>query len=137
MLNKDCSILIVDDEPDMCRAVAHILDGMGFSSQKAFNGEQALQLICKKHFRMVIIDAKLPDIEGLDLAAQIRQKDAGACIFFVSGYFYKNDREIRLAMSQGLIAGFISKPFDHDEIQAAIQDCLLRPLNTSPVKRSQ
>lgn len=126
MTNKKQSILIVDDEPDMCWALASILVRMDFYAQKAFNGEQALRLVAENQFPMAFLDAKLPDIEGLDLAGQIRQKDAGVRIFIVSGYFYKNDKEVRQAVSQGLIAGFIAKPFDHEEIRTAIRNCFSR-----------
>ncbi len=123
MINKERSILIVDDEPDMCWALANILNRMDFYAQKAFNGEQALGLVAENHFPVAFLDAKLPDIEGLDLAGRIRQKDANVFIFIVSGYFYDNDKEVRQALAQGLIAGFIAKPFDHEEILAAIRDC--------------
>lgn len=124
MIYKKENILIVDDEPDMCWALAHILGCMDFYAQKAFNGEHALQLVAETHFPMAFLDAKLPDIEGLDLAGQIRQKDSGVRIFIVSGYYYQNDKEVQRALAQGLVVGFIAKPFDHDEIRKAIRDCL-------------
>jgi DNA-binding NtrC family response regulator len=123
MINKERSILIVDDEPDMCWALANILNRMDFYAQKAFNGEQALGLVAENHYPIAFLDAKLPDIEGLDLAGRIRRKDANVLIFIVSGYFYINNKEVRQALAQGLIAGFIAKPFDHEEIRTAIRDC--------------
>jgi CheY-like chemotaxis protein len=123
MINKKENILIVDDEPDMCWTLVRILGGMDFCAQKALNGEQALQLVAETHFPLAFLDAKLPDIEGLDLAEQIRQKDAGVRIIIVSGYYYQNDKEVQRALAQGLIIGFIAKPFDHDEIRRAILDC--------------
>lgn len=131
MTNKKRTILIVDDEPDMCWALARILDRMDFCAQKAFNGEQALQLVAENHFPMAFLDAKLPDIEGLDLAERIRQNDDGVSIFIVSGYFYKNDKEVQRALAQGLIAGFIAKPFDHEEIQTAVRNCFSDTTGTS------
>lgn len=123
MINKKQTVLIVDDEPDMTWALACILNRMDFCTKKAFNGERALQLVAESQFPMAFLDAKLPDIEGLDLAVRIRQKDAGVRIFMVSGYFYKNDKEVQQALAQGLIAGFIAKPFDHEEIRTAIRNC--------------
>jgi DNA-binding NtrC family response regulator len=123
LINKKPNFLIVDDEPDMCWALARILDRMTFCARKAFNGEQALRLVEQEHFPIAFLDAKLPDIEGLDLAARIVQKDAGVRIFMVSGFFYKNDKEVQQALTLGLIAGFIAKPFDHDEIRTAIRKC--------------
>ena len=119
--DKKQNILIVDDEPDMCWALARILNRMVFCTREAFNGEQALALVGQEHFPIAFLDAKLPDIEGLDLAARIIEKDAGVRIFIVSGFFYKNDQEVQQALAQGLITGFIAKPFDHEEIRTAIR----------------
>ncbi len=122
MTNNQQTILIVDDEPDMCWALENILNHMNFHVQKAFNGEQALQLASENRFPMAFLDAKLPDIEGLDLARGIRESNDGICIFIVSGYFYKNDKEVQQALTKGLISGCIAKPFDHEEIRTAIRN---------------
>lgn len=123
MFAKKGKILIIDDEPDMCWALGYILERMNFHAQKAFTGEQALTWVAENHFPLVFLDAKLPDMEGLDLARRIREKDAGVRIIIVSGYFYKNNKEVQRALVDGLIAGFIAKPFDHDEIRTAVLNC--------------
>ena len=123
-MNQRENILIVDDEPDMCWALACILSRIGYWTQKAYNGRQALQMIAENHFPIAFLDAKLPDFEGLDLAGRIRQKDTDVRIIVVSGYFYKNDQEVQQALTKGLIAGFIAKPFDHEEIRFALHNCL-------------
>ncbi|HLE16899.1 MAG TPA: response regulator, partial [Syntrophales bacterium] len=75
-------------------------------------------------FRMVFLDAKLPDIEGLELARQIRRRLPGIHIVMISGYFYHDDDTIKRALSSGLIRHFISKPFDHEEILQIVRTCL-------------
>lgn len=122
MSEKQNEFLIVDDEPDMCWALENILKKNGFLSDRALNGREAMQLVKQKHFRLVFLDAKLPDIEGLELARQIRKVDPGVCAVIVSGYFYKDDINIQNALEEGLICSFISKPFDHDEIRKAIEN---------------
>ncbi len=124
MTQSPKTILIVDDEPDMCWALEHILGRMGYDTHKVFNGEQALGMVAEKHFPLAFLDAKLPDMEGLDLAARIRQIDTRVRILLVSGYFYQNDKEVQQALARGLILGFIAKPIDHAEIQATIRGCL-------------
>jgi DNA-binding NtrC family response regulator len=112
--------LIVDDEPDMCWALEHILKQNGLSSKKAFNGHEALELTEGNHFSLAFLDAKLPDMEGIELARQIRKRDPAVRIMMISGYFYRDDRAVQKAVAEGLIKGFIGKPFDHDEILRAI-----------------
>jgi DNA-binding NtrC family response regulator len=113
--------LIVDDEPDMCWALEHILEKNGLESKKAFTGREALDLMEVNRFRVAFLDAKLPDIEGMELARQIRNRDPAVRIMMISGYFYRDDDAIQKAVTEGLINGFIGKPFDHDEILKAIE----------------
>jgi DNA-binding NtrC family response regulator len=121
MTDKDRLFLIVDDEPDMCWALEHLLKKEGYLSKRALNGEKAIRLVKRHRFKMAFLDAKLPDLDGLELAARIREKDPFVNIVMVSGYFYRDDRDVQQALAEGLISGFISKPFDHDEILKIIQ----------------
>jgi DNA-binding NtrC family response regulator len=121
MDNKKDLFLIVDDEPDMCWALEHILEKNGLESKKAFTGREALDLMEVNRFRVAFLDAKLPDIEGMELARQIRNRDPAVRIMMISGYFYRDDDAIQKAVTEGLINGFIGKPFDHDEILKAIE----------------
>ena len=68
MRMKAEKLLIVDDEPDMCWALEHILEKNGFLTKKALSGGEALSLIESERFRLIFLDAKLPDIDGLELA---------------------------------------------------------------------
>ena len=116
MKDQEGVFLIVDDEPDMCWALKHILRKQGVASKIALNGREALALIGENCFRLVFLDAKLPDTDGLELARWIREVDPAIRIVLVSGYFYKDDVAIQKALEEGLICGFIDKPFCHDEI---------------------
>ncbi len=123
--------LIVDDEPDMCWVLETILNANGMSCKKALDGCGALDLIRRHRFELVFLDAKLPDIDGLELAESIRLLNAEIPIVLVSGYFYKNDMAVSDALDRGVISGFIAKPFQNDEIRKAIE------LSTTNIKRGQ
>ncbi|MBI5379575.1 MAG: response regulator [Nitrospirae bacterium] len=116
--NGAADILIVDDEPDICWALTHILKGMGIVPVTTTSGREALRLARSQRFALAFVDAKLPDLDGLDLARRIREGDAAVRIVLVSGYFYRDDAEVRQAMAAGLITDFVSKPIPHEEIQA-------------------
>ncbi len=113
-------ILIVDDEPDMCWALEHLLHRQGLITHKALSGEEALKLVARHRFAYAFLDAKLPDMDGLELARRILEMAPGTRIMMVSGYFYRDDVSIQEAVSQGLIRGFISKPFLQAEILEAL-----------------
>lgn len=116
-------ILIVDDEPDMCWALEHLLHSQGLVTRKALSGGEALQLLERHRFACAFLDAKLPDLDGLELARQILAIAPGTQIIMVSGYFYRDDVSIQEAISQRLIRGFISKPFLRAEILEVLKAC--------------
>ncbi len=113
--------LIVDDEPDMCWALEHILEAHGFLSKIALCGQEALALVEKNSFQLVFLDAKLPDMEGLELARRIREVNPAIRIVMISGYFYRDDVTVQYALAENLISGFIAKPFRHEEILKTIE----------------
>jgi DNA-binding NtrC family response regulator len=125
MSGKKDLFLIVDDEPDMCWALENILKKNGFLSKKVLNAQEALTLIEPDRFRVAFLDAKLPDMEGLDLAKELLNIDPAIHIVMISGYFYQDDDAVRKAMTEGLIKDFIGKPFDHDEILKVIKNANL------------
>jgi DNA-binding NtrC family response regulator len=114
-------LLIVDDEPDMCWALEHLMHQKGFTTQLAVSGQEALELLRRHRFAAAFLDAKLPDMDGLELAGQMRRLDPDIKIVMVSGYFYRDDITIQNAISQGLIIDFISKPFLQEEILKALK----------------
>jgi CheY-like chemotaxis protein len=116
MTDKVNLILIVDDEPDMCWVLEHTLNKQGFVTRKALSGQEALSLLHQHSFGCAFLDAKLPDMDGLELARRIRQTAPEIRILMVSGYFYRDDIAIQEAINRGLIVDFISKPFLQEEI---------------------
>jgi len=118
-------LLIVDDEPDMCWALHHILAKNGFAAVVGFTAQEALVHMASNGFLMAFLDAKLPDMDGLELARRIRLMDPYVRIVMISGYFYRDDASVQKALEEGLISDFISKPFQNDEILGIIK--LLHP----------
>lgn len=126
MTLQNIKILIIDDEPDMCWALKHLLEKNGFLITKAADGREALDLLTSGSFQGAFLDAKLPDIEGLELARQFREKAPQMRIILISGYFYSDDVAVEKALGEGLICGFIGKPFLHEDILKAVK--ILFPL---------
>jgi DNA-binding NtrC family response regulator len=113
------TILVVDDEPDMCWALAHILRPAGYAVVTATTGSEALTLVAGREplYAVAFVDAKLPDADGLELATQIRQQSPQTAIVLISGYYYHEDGTIVEGLRQHLIVGFVSKPFQIDQIR--------------------
>jgi CheY-like chemotaxis protein len=117
--------LIVDDDPDVCWALDHLLRGLEVECIRALDGQTALQAVRFNRLALALLDAKLPDINGLELAQSIRIAQPGIPIVVISGYFYKDDPVIQEALERGLIHGFVEKPFLHTEVIQTVKHALL------------
>ena len=113
-------ILVVDDEPEMCWILENIIRKTGCTSMKALSAREAFTLTESNKFGMAFLDAKLPDVDGLELARRLRKTKVNLPIVIVSGYFYQDDPTVEEALRSGLITAFVGKPFDHDEIVSVI-----------------
>ena len=117
-------VLVVDDDPDICWVLQRLVEGLKVQCIRALDCQGALQAARLNRLALVLLDAKLPDIDGLELARQIHCVAPGVPIMLISGYFYKDDPIIQAALEQELIYGFVEKPFSHTEIITAIENAL-------------
>jgi two-component system, OmpR family, response regulator len=122
--NQQPICLIVDDEPDTCWALEHVLRKQGLRTRRALSAEHALREVQQRPYTLTLLDAKLPDMDGLELARRIRAIDPGILIIVVSGYFYQDAPTIQEAQASQLIQDFVAKPFQHEEITRAVRKAL-------------
>jgi DNA-binding NtrC family response regulator len=91
-------IFVVDDEPLIAGTTAEILKLNGYSATAFTNPHDALAAVLRGCPRLLIVDLKMPDLSGLDLAIQIRELCAGCRILVFTGHpntsdSFKNARE--------------------------------------------
>ena len=120
---ENLTALVVDDEPDVCWALETLLGENRFTVVTVGSGTEALRWLKESEpaCHVILIDAKLSDIEGVDLARRIRtETSCVAPLILVSGYFYEDDGLVNDTLRSGLVSAFVAKPFRHDEILNAI-----------------
>lgn len=127
MPNQPPICLIVDDEPDTCWALEHVLRKQGLRTRHALSAEQALREVQERPYALALLDAKLPDMDGLELARRIRIIDPAISMIVVSGYFYQDAPSIQEAQATKLIQDFVAKPFQHEEIRRVVRKALALP----------
>jgi len=110
-------ILIVDDEPDMCWALENILSTAGYAVTTTTRGAEALELLAREQYAAAFVDAKLSDLDGLELAAFICQLSPPTAVILISGYFYQEDKTVVEGLEKNLYVGFVAKPFKLDEVR--------------------
>lgn len=127
MMADHLAVLVVDDEPDVCWVLETLLRGPLFSVVTTGSGADALQWLKESEpaCHLILLDAKLSDIDGVDLAKRIRtETSCAAPIILVSGYFYKDDILVQDTLRTGLVSAFVTKPFRHDELLNSINAVL-------------
>jgi CheY-like chemotaxis protein len=134
MKQESSRILIVDDEPDMCWVLENILRSTGYAVTTTTTGAEALQLLARESCAVAFVDAKLADLDGLELAALIRQQSPHTALVLISGYFYQEDKAINDGLEKGLFIGFISKPFDLEEVRLMARQAVERVREESHAK---
>lgn len=74
--NETVSILMVDDSPDKLLAMESVLDSLGPKLVKANSGQEALRLLLKEEFAVILLDVNMPGMDGFETAALIRQRQS-------------------------------------------------------------
>ncbi|OGF47457.1 MAG: hypothetical protein A2452_02950 [Candidatus Firestonebacteria bacterium RIFOXYC2_FULL_39_67] len=115
---KETAILIVDDEEWIRDLLKDILETNGYRTKTAKNGTDAIKKIKQESFNVVICDINMPKLSGFDVLKQVRLIDSSIKIIMMTAngneYYYNQ------CMSMGA-SGFIGKPFDMQEMLAAIE----------------
>ncbi len=127
-LRSEGPILIVDDDPALLRLCNRVLSTKGYAVRTAGNGEEALRLADEEEFRVVLLDLKLPGMDGIEVLGRLKSVGCRADVVMVTGY--GNVQTAVEAMKMGA-SDFIEKPFKPDDLEAMIEDILLRRLRDS------
>lgn len=107
-------VIIVEDERAIRRGLCILIDweSIGFTVEAtAEDGLEALNMLEKKNFDVVLTDIRMPKLDGLGLAREIRERNINADMIILSGY--KNFEYARTALEYG-VKNYILKPVDAD-----------------------
>ncbi len=111
-------ILIVDDEQKMRHILEIILEQNGYKTDQASNGQEALELIKKNHYSIVITDLKMPVMDGMTLLKEIKKIDPDYPVVVLTAYG-SIDSAVD-AIKQGAI-DYITKPFEEEKIIITVE----------------
>jgi DNA-binding NtrC family response regulator len=117
-------VLVVDDDIMICRIVQRMLSGEQYKVQLSQSVTDAVKAIEEKPFDIYVLDYKLPDGSGLDVAERIRSKWGAVPIILISGY---DPASVALKAETLLISNFLEKPFSREIIVDAIKNAIGSP----------
>ncbi len=118
-------LLIVDDEPNLLRAVAAVLRGEGFEITTARSGREALVAVAQSLPDLIVSDVRMPGMDGFQLARKLRASTHSALvpIVFLTA---KDETEDRIEGFESGVDVYLTKPFEPDELVAVIKNILQR-----------
>lgn len=114
-------ILIVDDDGDIQAVLSDLVESEGYQACVAGNGSRALKNISSYAPDLILLDIKLPGIDGMSLLEKIKKIDSDLNVVMLTGY-----GDIKDAVKAIKLGAFdyITKPFDNDEIMEIIRTAL-------------
>lgn len=116
------NLLLVDDEPKNLRALSALLEDMGAEVHCAQSGDDALRQVLKRDFAAILMDVRMPGLDGFETAAAIRsvERSRRTPIIFLSAH-----GERRREPRRDPLVEFLVKPVALDE---PVDPKLMRPL---------
>ena len=129
-------ILIVEDERDIAEIIQECLEAEGFFCRVCHDGYSALQLFTQHQPDLIILDLRLPDIDGLEVCTQIRQQRAAKepYILMLTSRGEEIDRIIGLSTG---VDDYYVKPFSPRELVARVRALLRRRLRENDRARDR
>ena len=115
---KKLDILLVDDEVEYVTTLSERLAIRGFDNQVAHDGETALKIFAENPLDILLLDLKMPGIDGMDVLRKIRESNETLKVFILTGH--GTDKEEEEARQLGVF-DFMRKPVDINVLVEALQ----------------
>jgi DNA-binding response OmpR family regulator len=123
-MNNNNRILVVDDEPDLTQVSALALEYHGFKVDSFNDPQEALSKFKPGSYDLIILDIKMPKMDGFELYHEIKKKDNNAKVCFLTAselYYEEFRKEEYCALDRNL---FIQKPIDNEDLVKEINKML-------------
>ncbi len=124
-MSRAATLLIVDDEPETLHLLRTYFQTQGYQVLSAASGEEALSIAREHSPDLIVLDIRLPDIDGFEVFRRLRahRRTQGIPVIFLTE---KRERESRLSGLELGAHDYIPKPFSLQELRARVQNILRR-----------
>jgi DNA-binding response OmpR family regulator len=121
------SVLVVDDDPSIRKFVSANLTARQYDVKIACNGKEALQVFSQGKYELIILDIMMPEMDGFEVARQIREK-SGVAMIMLSAKDGESDKIRCLELGAD---DYLTKPFSLDELLWRVKVVLRRTQNAN------
>lgn len=122
MENKDCRILVCDDDEAIVEAISIYLKTEGYQVEKAYDGMQALEILKKEEIHLLIIDVMMPKMDGVRAVMKLREGN-NLPVIILSAKSEDADKILGLRIGAD---DYVTKPFNPLELMARVASQLRR-----------
>ncbi len=140
MILPDFTMLVVDDDQQLCESTTASLRSIGISADWTLDGESAVQMVTQHHkthndYHIILLDLKLPGMDGIKTAKEMRkQLGNDVPIILISAYDFS---EIEVEAREASISGFLSKPLFRSTLYYGLKPYIDTPeIKTVPEKKT-
>jgi len=106
-------ILIIDDEEDIRESLETLLNIEGYAVDMAVNGTTGLERMGRSAYDLVLLDLMMPDMSGMEVLAEVRQRDRETPIFLITAY---GSLDVAIKALKAGASDYFSKPWDNEKL---------------------
>ncbi|MEO6808437.1 MAG: response regulator [Isosphaeraceae bacterium] len=117
---KPC-LLVVDDEPEVCNSVYHLLHRT-YEILRAHSAAEAVALMEQHDVQIIMTDQRMPDVTGVEMLTRLKPSYPEAVRILFTGFADINS--VIAAINQGHVFRYLSKPWQPEELEAVVADAL-------------
>jgi len=116
-------LLIIDDEIDLLKMLGKHLKEQGYDVTTRNTGRKGLNAVRKEPYDLVLIDIRMPGMDGIDTARQIERVQYKAKFLIITGYAITEELTTLLEQDKR-VKGYLLKPFDLNELLAMMKEVI-------------
>ena len=121
VMDEKPDILIIEDDESTRKTLTLVLGKKGYRTETAGTGKEALERAKKQSFDVTLLDIRLPDMEGMELVAPLKELHPDLAVIVITGYA---SLETALQALKEGAADYITKPLDMEKVLEAIGEAL-------------
>lgn len=117
-------VLIVDDDEEICQELTQILNDEGYQAKSVYDGETAREFLAKEKFDLILLDLKIPGLNGLELLRIIKKQKDFPRVLIISARPMK-----RLMKEKGVFSANKESEGEEEEIFSLADGFINKPFN--------
>jgi DNA-binding response OmpR family regulator len=118
-MDAKMKILVVDDEKEICEFMEMILRARGYEVLTALSGKDAIAAVKEKSPQVIIVDKRMPEMDGIQTLHSIREIDKATKVFMLSGD--ELDANTESVLKELGAIGYLHKPITISELNTALK----------------